>query len=388
MGRIFLLTALLFIALLPAAADTGQGVGALSTVRTPYFQVVAPDTVSAEFTGRACERLVASTRRWLRLPIGFIGNRIQVELRPAHRYRFPEPFHIRLELTGGVSVIVRWDADTELENLERALARAFLMRVAVWHGISDDRITVPAWLEAALQRSLRAAGNPSYADALARSLRDEGPLPLEVLLAPEGMEALDRRFADNAYWLLRHLEHQGRDSDRTHNLVIRLLGGGEPEAALMATFGSMISKEGPAQLWWAVGAYDRLQRQAATQSHFRDSQNVLRSFYLFFYRKDGWEIRLPVDELWEYRHEPLVRADLAQRVQRMNWELRTIHPFHYNAVLSLGRAMIALTDGNEDAFRESVSLFREDYADARRLFDETEEALDRLEEALEARPSS
>ena len=388
MGRIFLLTGLLLITPLLAAAETGQGMGVLSTFRTPYFQVVAPDTLSAEFAGRTCERLVSRTRGWLRLPIGFTGSRIQVELRPAHRYHVSEPFYTRLELTGSVGVVVRWGADTELEDLERALARAFLMRVAVWHGISDDRITVPAWLETALQRSLRAAGNPSYGDALARSLRDDGPIPLEVLLAAEGEETLDRRFADNAFWLLRHLEHQGRNSDRTHNLVIRLLGGGEPESALMATFGSMISEEGHAQLWWAVGAHDRLQRQAATQSDFRDSHKVLRSFYLFSYSKDGREIRFPVDELWEYRNEPLVRAELAQRVQRINWELRTIHPFHYNAVLSLGQAMIALADGDEEAFRESVALFREDYEDARRLFDETEDALDRLEEALEARPSN
>ncbi len=382
MGCVFRWIGLLFMFPLLAAAESGQGTAMLSTLRTSHFEVVGYDLVSAEFASRSCHRLVESTRPWLRLPAGSPATRIGVELRPGHLYRWTEPFRTQIELPG-VSVVVRWDADTELENLQRALAQALLLRVAVWHGIADEGLSVPLWLEAALQRSIQAAGNPSYVDSMARTLREQGPISLDALLLTEGDEGFDRRFADNAYWFLRHLEHQGRGSDRTHNFVIRLLRGQEPRSALMATFGPVISGEEQMDLWWRVGAFDRLQRRALTQSHFRDSQQVLRSFYAFSFQREGDEVRLPIDDLWEHRREPLLRAELEYRIQRINLEVRTIHPYHFNAVLSLGQAMVALREGNEAVFREAVDLFRQDYRQAQRLFAETEAALDQLEETLD-----
>ncbi len=382
MGCVFRWTGLLLIVPLLTAAESGQGAVILSTLRTPHFEVVAYDLVSAEFASRSSHRLVESTRQWLRLPAGSPASRIRVELRPGHLYRWPEPFRTQIELSGGVSLVVRWDAETELEDLQRALARALLLRVAVWHGVANEEMSVPVWLEAALQRSIQAAGNPSYVDSMARMLREQGPISLDALLLAEEDEDFDRRFADNAYWFLRHLEHQGRGSDRTHNFVIRLLRGQEPRSALMATFGPVISGDEQMDLWWRVGALDRLQRRALTQSHFRDSQQVLRSFYSFSFQREGDEVRLPIDELWEHRREPLLREELAYRIQRINLEVRTIHPYHFNAVLSLGQAMVALSEDNEAVFREAVDLFRQDYRQAQRLFAETEAALDQLEETL------
>ncbi len=381
MGTRWFCGGLLVLAPLLAGAETGTRERPLSSVRSQYFEVVAPDGLSADYAAGVCQRLVEVTRPWLRLPVSF-PNRVLVHLEPAGRYRHEEPFHTSVEVAGNVSVIVRWDAAARLDDLERAVSQAFLARVASWNRAPDGELEVPLWLEAALHRSIRAAGNPSYVDGMARTMRDRGPMPLPVILQRGRDEPLDEYFVTNAYWLLRHLQQHSRRSDRLHNLAIRLVSGGDPERSLLATFGSEFEGMEGAQLWWAVGVHDRIRRRAVTQNHFFDSRQLVRSMKRFTYRKEEEEVRLRVEDLWEYRDEPVVRAELIRRMELMNYEMRAVHPFHFNAVLSLGRLMATTYDGDEATFRQLVADFRDDFREAELLFRETEEALDRMEEEL------
>ncbi len=356
----------------------------LSSVRTQYFEVVGPDGVSTDFTAALCRRLEDVTRPWLSLPVNF-SNRIFVRLEPAESYRYETPFHTTAEVAGNVTVTVRWDESTRLTDLERGVARALLTRIAAWNNVSGDQVDVPLWLEAALQRVVRAAGNPSYVDGMARQMRERGPVPLKEILEREGGELYEDFFAVNAYWLLGHLQQHSRRSDRLHNFVIRLLSGNPPETSLMATFASEFQESENAQLWWSVGVHDRIRRRAMTQSHFYDSRQLVRTMSRFTFRKDEGETLLGLEDLWDHRNEPVLRNELVQRMERINFEMGSIHPFHFNAILSLGQVMGSLYDGSESEFMNLVSTFRADYHEAEQLFRETEEALDSLEEAIGVR---
>ncbi len=384
MGKRWLCGGVFLLAPLLAGADTASRDRPLSSVRSQYFEIVAPDGVSGDYAAAVCDRLIQATRPWLRLPSRF-PNRIFVHLEAADRYRYEAPFHTAIELAGNVTVTVRWGADTVLEDLERAVAQALLVRVAAWAGAAPERISVPPWVEAALQRSVRVAGNPSIADGMARAMRERGPLPLGEILHRDRGEPADEFFVTNAYWLLRHLRQHSRRSDRLHNLVVRLLTGGDPGESLLATFGSEFGESAEASLWWAVGVHDQIRRRAVTQNHFYDSRQLVRGMSRFTYRRDGEEVRLRLEDLWEYRNEPVLRADLVRRMEEIRLELALVHPFHFNAVLSLGQVMGSLYDGDEERFRELVAAFRADYREAELLFRETENALDRLEEEMRNR---
>ncbi len=381
MGNRLICSGILFFCPLALAAETAEREHTFFSSRTQYFEIVSNEGASTNFTAALARSLIHTTRNWLRLPSGF-PNRIFVQLESPERYRFEEPFRTNIEVAGNVTLSVRWDRETELEDLERALVRALLMRVAIWNRVPDESVSVPPWLEMGMQRTLQAAGDPSYVDAMVRSIRERGPMPLREILYRNEDEPPDEAFAVNAYWLLRHLDQAGGQSGRLHNFVLRLLAGGDPDASMMATFGSYIREIENAQLWWAVGVYERIQRRAVTQSHFHESRRLVNSHSRFTYRKEGEEVRLGVDELWEHRDEPVLRSDLVRRLQDMNLQMRLIHPFHFNSILSLRLTMMSLLEGTEEEYRRGVAMFRDDVREADLLFRETEEALDRLEEEI------
>lgn len=335
--------------------------------------------LSAQYAATTGEMLAQRFSRILPLPDRVVQP-VLVDLVPTQAFEWESQFVTRIYPSGQVKVSVAWGETTSRGTLERAVAQGYLTYLA---GIySQGAVTVPLWLELALQHLARAQTVGSHTRFLAAQVRDGPPMRLESILSAERGEAEDAELAPYAYWLLTFLDREGRGQGQMQNFLIRLFRGEAPLVALNAAYGENLRSTSEAEVWWLVGSHELVRSGGSPLLPVKESRRRLRELSRFTFGVEGKESRLFAEDLWEHRASASLQDELHHRGRVLAIEMASIHPFYHNALLSLDRLFQALLVADEEEFREAIIDLRHDLRAGDELAEDTASILDDLQSEL------
>lgn len=346
-----------------------------ATARNSYFEVVADDMLSARYAAALGEMLATRFSRML-APPGRSLQPVLVDLVPEERFGQSAPFFSRIYHSGQVNVSLSWGQGTTRATLERALAQGHLTNLS--GAYAGGAVTVPLWLELAVQHLARVQAVPAHGHFLAKEAAKGKPLRLERILSAERAEGMDEELGPSAYWLLIFLEKEERGRDQLRNFLIRLLRDEAPRAALKAAFGEHIRSLEEAELWWMVGLSDLVRPSASPILSVAESRRRVRELSRFAFEATEGESRLFVEDLWEHRSSASLRDELRRRRRVATLEISTVHPFYHNVLLSLDRAFAAVLRGDQEEYDEAVLAWNHDLRAGDELAADTSSVLDDL----------
>ena len=348
------------------------------------FEVAALDGGDAQRVAALAGQLWPLLAGPLALPESF-ASPVFVRLVPAAEWGERSPFRVTVEAGGVVAVRVGWDATTRDVVVRRALVQGLLMRQAVArHGV-NERLTAPLWLEHACVGWWRTRAEPAQLDALKQTTARQVPPGLEALLHWQRGGAEPGPFVDGAVWLLAFLTGEGGKAGEWPALLHRLLGGGNPGAALAASFPGRYANDDERELWWQTGWHQLRCARVLPGWEAAESRGELAEMVRFVFRRQGADAVIPLREVLERAGEPAVDRELKRRVVALNRGLTALHPFYRNAALSLADALAVR--GADAARRDALcAAFEQDWRDATELEGASAAALDAL--AARADPSS
>ena len=385
---LFPLVCALLVSSLPIGADESseerespaQGED-LRFQRTEFFEIYGTDSESLRAWMRMTAQVEEVFGQFFHLPRQF-PNRIIILLRDAEDFgEDGPPYH--LEERSGVRVFaeVRWDENLSQDTARRILVESFLWRWARWQRIPRENAgDFPPWVKEAIALDSASRGDITWRAGMMDALREEGPFPIAELLSPREGENVSRRYRYSALTLLRFMRGEGRRSRLLELYLLRFLRGEDPLEALKAVFGERMGSEENPELWWLTGATELIQNRAqaikpaeATSLDWQEKRRLL------FVDEEGERKEVWVHDWWDNREDPMVRALLERRLQRLSLDLDQIHPFYFNTFLGMGRFVDAVLQGHEERARQFLGEMEEDYSRADQMQREMQEVLDQWE---------
>ncbi len=319
----------------------------------------------------------------LALPERF-STPVTVQVVAADRWAGPVLFRTFIDPEGQVSVQVRWSpVMSKSGQLRRALVQALLFRRAVaWHGASP-KLRVPLWLEQGCGALSLTREQPAMLDAWQQESARVAPLPLAVLLGGGGPAPEDRRRELSALWLVMHLQAESGTDPRWLTLVHGVLGGEDSLPALQRCYGALFQDDAARELWWDVGWYYQRQFNVPPMQPAPEARQWLIERARWLGWRGGAEVVLTPLEIIQNRNVPWVEKELAARLSQIRTRDKTMHPYYYNAMVSLGSAYEeAAKNGNTRVYNQYLADFKRDLADGLELEQATDKALDAAEAAL------
>lgn len=381
------------------AADQASAVRLLSGGGGGRFEVVAEEGIEgirlAELAGQA----------WMawRAPLGLpdrLPAAILVRLVPESRWSWGETFsRVSAEPGGVVTVWLRAGGEPGLGRERRwlvGLAEGAWRRKAFLAGLPADAAPVPRWLTAAAAEAFLTSQRPALLDSWQVELRRLAP-PLKlraVLLGDQekGPVAVsDAAFATSSLAVWRWLREA--DERAWPRFVLALLKGESAGAALARDYGKLVSRPAEAREWelaWRVAA---AREESARGTPMMDPAEARRRLeqlarIVAFDAKAGRERVLPSAGEWAARRETWPAMERETRARILTAELPRVHPFYYNAAVSLGKVWQALAKDKEGGWREAVAAWESDFAAGRELEAASTALLDAMEAEAGARAAS
>ena len=344
-----------------------------------YFEVAGTDFVSVQFVshmaqeaGEYCASIVPMSNA--------LPRPILVELVPDDRANFQVPFLIRPQANGNVNVYLRWNESATIKDTCQALVSAYLVRCAIWRFGHSAAPEVPDWLEIGLGLGLQVHLRPALIDEVVEASSKDQPWPLERIFKLKGNEGLQSPEARRVcFWLVRFLDNQSPDRERYQRLMLGFLRNLPPYDLLATSFPEKVTDLHATNLWWAVGYEATIRSRQSPFYSLDQSSKLVREIATITAEQDGQDIRLGLEQLFEFRGNTALTRAAQQRVREIKLELQKINPVYYNALLSLGLAYEAWLEmeapvGEEDelspeqkAFAQALVLFERDFEAAQLL---------------------
>jgi hypothetical protein len=163
-------------------------------------------------------------------------------------------------------------------------------------------------------------------------------------------------------------------------LVLRLLAGDEPMAALIASYPARFNTADERELWWETGYHHVRRVRTLPTLEAADSKEQLGALARFVFADPGGDgdLVLPLRTIVNRLDEPVVVAEISRRAAEVAKLIPSLHPFFRNAGLSLAEL---LASRKLPPARRAVlcTTFEDDWQAAIELASVTAAALDRLE---------
>lgn len=260
------------------------------------------------------------------------GRKVVIRLRP------PAP---------GIPLAALYDGDSETiltlapdpadpappETCE-AVVRAFCLRLVRAAGLRGE----PApWLVVALAEEIRVAGSPARVDALARLAAEEDPPELDRLDTADTVR--DPRLRRAAFWFLRATRRDMRDRDRARFLADAMRG-----APVVECLKRHAPEAAATPVWWPLVRYALVTERAERLADPVESARRLATFSRFVREEAGADRPVPLARLAALHDHPEVRAEAADRLDRLRLDLPRVNPLWTNAFASLGLFLEKLAD--------------------------------------------
>lgn len=353
-----------------------------SISRNSYFEVVADDPVSAQFAAAVGQLLAERVLRIVPTPGG--GRQpVLVDLQPLSRYEGESQFVTEIYPSGQIKLTIAWGEITTRDILERALAQGFLTDLAA--GYSEGALTVPLWLELAVQHLARVKTVSSHRWALAERLKESAPMTLEAILNAQRGDGSEEDLGTHAFWLISFLETEAKGRGALQGFIVRLFRGENPMEALEASFAGPLRSVQEAEMWWLVGRNEMVRSSGTPMWSAQRSRDRVMELARLTFLVEGRQTRLFADDLWDYWQSKTLEAELDYRIRVVGVESAFVHVFYQNAILSLNQLFQAVVEGDKEAYREARLAFRHDLRTGDELLEETASVLDDLQAELKSR---
>lgn len=342
------------------------------------FEIAAVDSVLAHAVVAQADEAWRILAAPLNLPDAFVTP-VYFRVIPAASGEGAAPFQVVVETAGVISVRLRADSAV-MPNVRRALVQGLLMRLAVArHGV-NERLRAPLWLEEACVVWWQSRSEAAQLDALKHASARRAPTPFAELLQRERGAAATPEFSVAAMWLFTFLQAESGRAREWPALLVRLLAGDEPEAAVATSYPGRFATAEERELWWQTGWHHAVRTRglpALDASGSRARLGALTRF-VFAGANEEADMVLALDVVLSRAGEPIVAVDLARRAAELGRLVTTLHPFYRNAGLSLAEAFAARL-GKPEKRAAACAAFERDWRDATELDAATSAALDAIE---------
>ncbi len=335
--------------------------------------------IVAEEGGEGVRLAELAGQAWLawREPLGLperLQTSILVRLIPEARWSWGETFsRVSAEPGGVVTVWLRGGGERGLAGERRwlvGLAEGAWRRKAFLSGLPVDAVPVPRWLSLAAAESFLTAQRPALLDAWQAELRRPGNILKlrEVLLggSADGEAFVsDEAFAVSSLAVWRWLREV--DQRAWPRFTLGLLKGESAGAALAREYGRLVPRVAEAREWelaWRVAVAREETARTTPVMAPAEARRRLEQLarIVAFDARTGREQVLPVAGEWTTRREVWPARERETRARILTAELPRIHPFYYNAAVSLGTVWQALARDKERAWREAAANWEADLA--------------------------
>lgn len=348
---------------------------AAATARNSYFEVVADDTLSAQYVAAVGEMLAKRFAKMLPVP-GRVSQPVLVTLVPVTEFRGEGFFGTRIYPSGLVHVTISWGKSTSRATVERALSQAHLTYLS--GAYSKGAVTVPLWLELALQHLARAQAVPAHARSLAGLIQKNETMRLKEILAAGREEGNEDELVPQAYWFLIFLEREGRSGGKLQHFLIRVLRGEAPLGALNAVFGEHLRSGAEAEMWWLVGVNELARSPGSPMLPASESRRRVMELARLHFRLEEGETSLFPEDLWTHRASANLQDELRRRIQMARMDAASVHSYYHNVLLALERVFQTVLAADEEAHREALAGWRHDLRAGDELAEDTASILDDL----------
>ena len=321
------------------------------------------------------------------LPDSF-SSPVYVRLVPGRATGTDAPFRVLVEPGGIVSVRLAWFEGLPPQLIRRALVQSLLLRLAVAaHGV-NERLAAPLWLEQAGVGWWETRAEPAQLDALRQESRHLAFPPLQELLTWQRGDEESRGKIAGSVCLLTFLQSESGHTAAWTDFIKKLLGGEDPMAAVVATYGSQFSTREERELWWQTGGWQWRRWRVAPTLEAAESRRGISALARFVFAQGDADGALPLVSVTAHAQEPVVRAELAHRAAALGRLVSSLHPFYRNAGLSLAEALGSAPAPSERR-AALCATFERDWRDAVEIEAATSAALEALEKrGAPLRPAS
>jgi hypothetical protein len=334
--------------------------------------------------GRALARVAESAWPAWRGPLGlpeYLPIAITVRLVPPERWEGAEAGRrISVDPGGVVTVWIRGGGDPDVARERRwltALAEGVLRRQAIMAGVAPEAAT-PSWLAAGAAEDALIKERPAMLDAWRQSMERAPAVPsLRTVFSwtATGDEAEDAPARMAAYGVWQWLQIEAGRTPAWVEMVAAMLKGKSSGLALVESY--------PERFARASAAEGLARMRTVPLMEAADSRRWLEQIDRVVLRLAGEEQERVANlaDLWAGRADPIIAAEREVRLTRLTKNLARVHPFYRNAAGSLGRALVAQSEGKRRAWTEALAEWRDDVALGRELEQASAKLLDEVEAA-------
>ena len=352
------------------------------------FEVVAEPGEEGRALARTAEAAWSVWREPLGLP-DHLPVAVTVRLIQPERWEGAGPGRrVSVDPGGVVTVWIRAGGE---ENVARerfwltALAEGALRRRAIMLGAAPEAAT-PAWLAAGAAEDALTQSLPSMLDAWRQSMARAAVIPTlrEVLTwNGSGDEAADAPLRMAAYGVWQWLQLESGRSPAWGGMVAGVLRGKPPGLALVEAYPARFARASAAELelGWSVAGAGLARMRAVPLLEAEESRRWLEQTDRVVLRLAGEERErvASLADMWAGRTDPFITAQRDIRLTRLTQSMARVHPFYRNAAGSLGRALIAQSEGKRRAWEAALEEWRDDLALGRELEQASAALLDSAE---------
>lgn len=333
------------------------------TTSSAVFKIYGSDPAAVSRVAGMAGGLQELGRNFFQLPA---VSRQAVEVRLVSgedAEKMDERFFLKLFTDREVHVFIRWTARTTFTDVARALACGYVNRVALFYFGPDAKVRPWVWL--ALSEMLETRFQPAQEDEQRRVVLAVGMMPLQEIIGSEAVPLERRsRFALNAAWFLRVLDHRMNDGTRLKQMMRTFLSQADPMLIMAAGFPEQIETIGDAELWWAVGFEGLVRGKRPPFFTMEESRERLRELAFLTVKTDQGDRRLTGAAIADWAGSARVQSALNQRIGQVKGIIPRVNPVYHNALLSLGLLFEAAKQADRQAAQQAEQRFIDDFSAA------------------------
>ena len=358
----------LLLGLSPAVESveaTGNSIVGASVIHGHYFDLIGRDMGVLRDFESACDRAVSGCGEIFDIPESF-PQRIRIVL--------SESALPLIGLSSAGAVILQVHPALSPEDRLQWVIRALLTRYGRWQGVEASP---PLWLVRACRVEVELKGNMTYSILLKRRLS-----LWEVPTLRERLGSYDLHAEPGwDYLIYQFIKSGGLDQRSMKRRLLQFWKNAYDWSQLTAFFDITYPDMNPAELslLWATFVSEFLAENGHGFLPEGDSLRALeRISTLEVMRRKQLE-KIGPDLWFLYRRDEQLLSLMAAKKSDLSELVLGVHPYYYNACLSLGDLLEAVFRNDLKGFRKAAQQYKQDVVDARQLGYETDGVIDQLQ---------
>lgn len=331
-----------------------------------HFEIIGFDSRSVSFVDQLSDHLANVGEVYFPGVNEGYPRKIGITLRPDEYADFSGASRLEAKPRGFIELDLRWNEESSLEIICRAIMDAFVTRFVYFNWGSDGVEQIHGWPVSAAGTLGYLSLRPAQLVTLTREGRSASFPQLKEILSQQSNEGNTPPLEREGYWFLMALREAGYPRDFQIELVRRSVIGEnvfsileaaipvDPETNLMVSVDEWWFSRLRELLGLTVERYETMETSRAWISELVDFD---------IYRSQGYEFG-NLRSLWLQRESEELREALVARSQIIRLRLDRVNPAYYNTARSLGVLYEAVLNGQRmHEFVGALTTFLTDFED-------------------------